>query len=250
MRNACAPSPSNDMTASTICSTTRGPAIWPSLVTCPTSMIAAPLALAKRISACADPRTWLTVPGADSIAPLHIVWIESITTSLGLSPELRVATMSSTPVCAANCTGAWLRPSRSARSRTCDVDSSPEIYTTRPPFLASAAQAWINKVDLPMPGSPPINATEPGTNPPPATRSSSATPVAIRASARAAPVRSSSAKARPARPLRAMAAPMPALTASSTIVFHSPHDSHLPCQRCVTAPQFWQTNEDLDLLIG
>jgi hypothetical protein len=28
---------------------------------------------------------------------------------------------------------------------------------------------------------------------------------------------------------------------SSTIVFHPPHDSHLPAQRAVTAPQFWQT---------
>ena len=59
-----------------MCSTTRGPAIWPSLVTCPTSSKAASLALAKRISACAEPRTWLTVPGADSIASLHMVWIE------------------------------------------------------------------------------------------------------------------------------------------------------------------------------
>ena len=67
MRNACAPSPSNDITASTICSTTRGPAIWPSLVTWPTRMIAAPLILAKRIKAWAEPRTWLTVPGVDSI---------------------------------------------------------------------------------------------------------------------------------------------------------------------------------------
>ena len=30
MRNWCEPSPSNDSTASTMCSTTRGPAIWPS----------------------------------------------------------------------------------------------------------------------------------------------------------------------------------------------------------------------------
>ena len=127
MRNACAPSPSKDITASTICSTTRGPAIWPSLVTWPTSMIAAPLALAKRISACAEPRTWLTVPGVDSIASLHIVWIESMTTSCGRSPEPSVATMSSTLVCAASSTGASARPSRAARRRTWAVDSSPEI---------------------------------------------------------------------------------------------------------------------------
>jgi hypothetical protein len=28
------------------------------------------------------------------------------------------------------------------------------------------------------------------------------------------------------------------------MVFHSPHESHFPCQRCVIAPQFWQTYEE------
>ena len=46
----------------------------------------------------------------------------------------------------------------------------------------------------------------------------------------------------PAEPGRALpAAPGRASTASSTIVFHSPHVSHLPAQRGVTAPQAWQT---------
>ena len=36
MRKWCPASPSNDITASTMCSTTRGPAICPSLVTWPT----------------------------------------------------------------------------------------------------------------------------------------------------------------------------------------------------------------------
>ena len=76
IRNCCEPSPSNDSTASTMCSTTRGPAIWPSLVTWPTRMMAAPDFLAKRISACAEARTWVTVPGADSTVSVHMVWIE------------------------------------------------------------------------------------------------------------------------------------------------------------------------------
>ena len=59
-----------------MCSTTRGPAIWPSLVTWPTRMIAAPDFLAKRMSACAEARTWVTVPGADSTVSVHMVWIE------------------------------------------------------------------------------------------------------------------------------------------------------------------------------
>src|SRR5687768_8942769 len=36
------------------------------------------------------------------------------------------------------------------------------------------------RVDLPMPGSPPINTSEPGTMPPPSTRFSSSSPVPIR----------------------------------------------------------------------
>jgi len=32
-------------------------------------------------------------------------------------------------------------------------------------------------------------------------------------------------------------------------VFHSPQDSHLPCQRLYAAPQFWQTKERVDLAI-
>ena len=55
------------------------------------------------------------------------------------------------------------------------------------------------------------------------------------------PDRSSSANGRPAPPRRAAAAPMPSAAASSMMVFHSPQESHLPCQRWVIAPQFWQT---------
>ena len=36
---------------------------------------------------------------------------------------------------------------------------------------------------------------------------------------------------------------------SSTSVFHSPQDSHLPCQRLYAAPQFWQMKERVDLAI-
>ena len=37
------------------------------------------------------------------------------------------------------------------------------------------------------------------------------------------------------------------VVSSSTSVFHSPQDSHLPCQRLYAAPQFWQTKESADL---
>ena len=49
-------------------------------------------------------------------------------------------------------------------------------------------------------------------------------------------------KSAPRRPAsRGFAPPTPSAAASSMIVFHSPQDSHLPCQRWVIAPQFWQT---------
>ena len=35
---------------------------------------------------------------------------------------------------------------------------------------------------------------------------------------------------------------------SSTIVFHSPHATHLPAQRDDVAPQDWQTWDDLEVL--
>jgi hypothetical protein len=127
MRNWCEPSPSKDSTASTMCSTTRGPAIWPSLVTWPTRMTAAPDFLAKRISACALPRTCVTVPGADSTASVHMVWMESMMMRRGTLPSDTVAMMSSTEVSEASSTGASRRPSRSARRRTCATASSPEM---------------------------------------------------------------------------------------------------------------------------
>ena len=48
-----------------MCSTTRGPAIAPSLVTCPTSTSAAPCAFAVAASSAAHSRTCATEPGAD-----------------------------------------------------------------------------------------------------------------------------------------------------------------------------------------
>src|SRR5947209_1045201 len=249
MRNCCEPSPSNDNTASTMCSTTRGPAIWPSLVTWPTRMMAAPVFLANLISACAEARTCVTVPGADSTVSVHMVWIESITISRGTVPSDSVETMSSTEVSAASCTAASASPSRSARSRTCATASSPEMYTTRWPARAIRLVACVNSVDLPIPGSPPTSSTEPRTNPPPVTRSSSVIPEGRRGASWLLPVRLSSANSRPFRLLRIETGMLPVVS-SSTSVFHSPQDSHLPCQRLYADPQFWQTNESADLAIG
>ncbi len=58
-------SPSKYSTVSTMCSSTRGPASAPSLVTWPTSTIAVPLALAARVRWAAHSRTCATEPGAE-----------------------------------------------------------------------------------------------------------------------------------------------------------------------------------------
>ena len=75
-------------------------------------MMAAPDFLANRISACAEARTCVTVPGADSTVSVHMVWIELITIRRGTAPSDSVETMSSTEVSAASCTGASASPSR------------------------------------------------------------------------------------------------------------------------------------------
>ncbi len=85
------------------------------------------IVLAKRISACAEPRTWVTVPGATSTMSVHMVWIEFDDDEARRLAFGSVAMMSSTEVSAASSTGASPRPSRSARSRTCATASSPEM---------------------------------------------------------------------------------------------------------------------------
>ena len=64
-RKAWCRSPSNDSTVSTTCSSTRGPARPPSLVTCPTKTIGRSRALASCTRRCAQPRTCATEPGAE-----------------------------------------------------------------------------------------------------------------------------------------------------------------------------------------
>ena len=64
------------------------------------------------------------------------------------------------------------------------------------------------------------------------------------------PARLSSAKVRPLRLERIDTGTLPVVSSSAS-VFHSPQDSHLPCQRLYAAPQFWQTKERVvDLAIG
>src|SRR5205823_15093763 len=115
----------------------------------------------------------------------------------------------------------------------------------------------MSNVDLPMPGSPAINSTEPRTKPPPVTRSNSGRPDGRRGASWVSPVSGCSAKLRPLRGARPGPAGRPATppkpakpSPSSTIEFHSPQASHLPCQRAEAAPQFWQTKVWLRRDIG
>ena len=67
-----------------MCSSTFGPAIAPSFVTCPIRNTLTPLPLASCISRSVHSRSWLTLPGDDSTSALWTLWIESITTTVGL----------------------------------------------------------------------------------------------------------------------------------------------------------------------
>ncbi|CPP36880.1 Uncharacterised protein [Bordetella pertussis] len=69
-RNDECVSPSKYSTVSTMCSSTRGPASAPSLVTWPIITMAMPVCLASRVSCAAHSRTWDTEPGAAVSSPL------------------------------------------------------------------------------------------------------------------------------------------------------------------------------------
>ncbi len=107
-----------------MCSSTRGPASAPSLVTWPTSTIAVPRLLAMRVSCAAHSRTCATEPGAEVSSSLYIVWMESITHTAGCSAS-RVALIFSRLISATTRTCEPSSPRRRERSATCAPDSSP-----------------------------------------------------------------------------------------------------------------------------
>ena len=164
-----------------MCSSTRGPAICPSLVTWPTSRSAKPRRLATRISSCAERAPARPCPARSPARRRTCVWMESMTTRsgalgavqrrddvahVGRRRELHVRRRKPQPI------GAQAKPGRSPPRRRC---RRPQCRARLPP--AMAAQTCSSNVDLPMPGSPPIRRAEPRTSPPPVTRSNSAMPV-------------------------------------------------------------------------
>ncbi len=125
MRRAWWPSPSKLTTVSTTCSNTRGPARVPSLVTCPTSTIAADRARAWWTSHWAESRTWATLPGAEPMDGSLTVWTESTTHATG---PIRSSCPAIWPSSEAAVThrSSWTARSRSARWRTWASDSSAD----------------------------------------------------------------------------------------------------------------------------
>ena len=117
-------SPSKYSTVSTMCSSTRGPASAPSLVTWPTSTMQVPPALAARVRWAAHSRTCATEPGAEVSWSEYTVWIESITATAGCSAAM-VARIFSSWISASTLTCELSRPSRRERSATWAPLSSP-----------------------------------------------------------------------------------------------------------------------------
>src|SRR5690554_2821597 len=130
---------------------------------------------------------------------------------------------------------------RRARIATCCCDSSPVTY--------KADRCWAilhsvcrRMVDLPIPGSPPINTTEPLTRPPPSTRSSSDEPLgwrgvsSVETSARVFTWAISPAQLPPREPPPLPPVGVVSMTVS-TRVFHARHSLHCPAHLLEVAPQ-------------
>src|SRR5687768_15878093 len=99
------------------------------------------------------------------------------------------------------------------------------------------------RVDLPIPGSPPMRIMEPGTMPPPGTRSNSPMPEAMR-SASAPSITSYGVGRPPISRAEPGARPFPAggarVCRSSTKLFHSPQSGQRPSHLELSNPQAWQ----------
>ena len=137
---------------------------------------------------------------------------------------------------------------RSARNFICCSLSSPETYNTFSLFCTANCNS---KVDFPMPGSPPNKVIEPGTMPPPITRLNSPsfntkrfTSVALISLMSFALLLVSPSLAN----TRTEDAAEGLCTTSSTNVFHSLHDGHLPTHLGDSKPQLLQKNAFLILL--
>ena len=124
MRSWPRESPSKLSTTSTRCSSVRGPATEPSLVTWPTSTVLSVRCLASAVSAAVTSRTWVTPPGTPSTPAALMVCTESTMSSRG-STASTCASSAAKSVSAARNRLSLIAPMRSARCRTWAADSSP-----------------------------------------------------------------------------------------------------------------------------
>ena len=162
MRYSPFASPSKYSTVSTRCSSRRGPAMAPSLVTCPTINVAQPRALGilhQRLRAIANLRDAARIGfrfrQPDGLDRVDDQCERSVLLRIDRAP--RADSFRDRPSSAGSAEGSV----RSARSFTCAADSSPQTYTTSPLRASRAAICSIN-VDLPAPGGPPTSVKLPG----------------------------------------------------------------------------------------
>ena len=185
-----------------------------------------------------DSRTCETLPGADDTSSLYIVWIESITTTSGVSFSITLCIVARF-VSHRRYRLSENSPIRFARSLICFKDSSPDIYRTFFFIAASFWQTCNNRVDLPIPGSPPTNTREPCTIPPPNTLSNSLIPVFVRSSSVVNTLDRVTIWLFGFATLLPLKIPPAVVTTfSSTNVFHSLHIGHCPSHLLSSCPQF------------
>ncbi len=229
-----------------MCSSTRGPAMAPSLVTWPTSTSANFPALASWISSKLEARTCATVPGALSIASSHMVWIEFDHHQRGVAGRLQaggdVAQVDrggefQRRVMDAEATGA--HPHLLDRFLAGHVEHAP----------AGPRQAGGRLQQQGGLADPGIAADQHrrGRHQPAAQH-----PVQFGDAGRAARRRFGAAGQADEFDTRLPAAALPAgpgraAMASSTMLFHSPQVSQRPAHFGLTAPQLWQTKREVGL---
>lgn len=243
----CCPSPSKCSTASTMCSSTLGPARFPSLVMWPMSITGTEDSFAYFSSLDAHSRTCDTLPATDSRVSEAMVCMESTMTRPGWVFSMWLSIFSS-DVSQTMKTLSLGRPMRSALILICFALSSPETYSMVRDLMES--MFWSTRVDLPMPGSPPMRMMLPGTRPPPRTRLSSEEGILMRGSSSVAiSDTGTGADRREDECGPGVRDFFSGSTFSSTMVFHSPHAGHRPTHFGDSAPQLLQNHTVLTVFI-
>ena len=107
-----------------MCSSTRGPAMLPSLVTWPMRITGMSVRLARLTKSEVHSRTCVTDPGAELTSSLYTVWMESTAKKAGCSSST-CRMMACTEFSAARKMLSLRTASRSARIRIWRTDSSP-----------------------------------------------------------------------------------------------------------------------------